>query len=46
MLTSFKFDDVTVLTDGVGEWASTTVAVGENNLEIKKNKVSALLGLL
>ena len=32
------FDEAVVLTaDGVGEWATTTVAVGkDNNLEIKK----------
>ena len=44
-----NFDDAIVLTaDGVGEWASTTVAVGEgDNLEIKKEiKFPHSLGLL
>ena len=35
---SFTFDEAVVLTaDGVGEWATTTVAIGKmNDLEIKK----------
>ena len=44
-----NFDDAIVLTaDGVGEWASTTVAVAEgDNLEIKKEiKFPHSLGLL
>ena len=31
------FEEAIILTaDGVGEWATTTVAIGKNNLEIKK----------
>ena len=44
-----NFDDAIVLTaDGVGEWATTTVAIGENNkLEIKKEiRFPHSLGLL
>ena len=38
VLFSIPFDEAVVLTaDGVGEWATTTVAVGKNNqLDIKK----------
>ena len=31
------FEEAVILTaDGVGEWATTTVAIGKNKLEIKK----------
>ena len=38
VLFSITFKEAVILTaDGVGEWATTTVAVGkDNNLEIKK----------
>ena len=40
------FEEVTIA-DGVGEWATTTVAVGKNNnLEIKKEIHFPPLGLL
>ena len=35
------FEEAVILTvDGVGEWATTTVAVGKNDLEIKRNSFS------
>ena len=40
------FDEAIILTaDGVGEWATTTVAVGKNNIEIRKRYTHSL-GLL
>ena len=40
------FKDAIILTaDGVGEWATTTVAIGnENKLEIKRNTFSSFIG--
>ena len=42
------FEEAVVLTaDGVGEWPTTTVAVGKGNaLEIKRNSFSTFFGLL
>jgi len=39
------FEEAVVLTaDGVGEWATTTVAIGKgNNLEIKKKFIFHIL---